>query len=53
MANILDRLHFHMPKVLAGAIGVGVGAALTALHFQPDLATLIGQAVGAFLGAGG
>jgi len=52
MASIFDKFHPHLPKAIAGAIGVGVGAALMALlpHMSPDIATLIGQAVSSFLG---
>lgn len=51
MASILDKLpRLRLPAVIAGAIGVGVGAALTALKLNPDLATLIGHAVASLLG---
>ncbi len=49
---ILEKLrpHFRLPTAIAGAIGVGVGAAITALGMNPDIATLIGQAVASLLG---
>ena len=53
--KVLDKVHprFHLPIKIAGAIGVGFGAALVAAGLNPDLATLIGQFVGGLLGANG
>ncbi len=53
--TVLSKIHpkFHLPIKLAGAFGVGVGAALVAAGLNPDLATLIGQFVGGLLGANG
>lgn len=50
--SFIDKLKgkFHLPTAIAAAIGIGIGAALTALHLNADIATLIGQAVTSLLG---
>lgn len=53
--KLLDKVHprFHLPLAVAGALGIALGAFLTALHMNPDLASALGQAFGLWLGAGG